>query len=165
MNIGGKFISPYDNIALIYQDGKEYVPIVEGISDGDGTVSRESDHLLIETGQADAATRRTWVTAVVVDLTNVDTLAIEWEGTVASGSPEFAIFIADKRKQGTHSTDFAAKLTKTANFSRSVDTLDVSGLSGYYFVRVHGRDDSSVTNRDVNIKVYCIYKIFKTLPA
>jgi len=58
---------------------------------------------------------------------------------------------------GSHSTDADASLPKQNKFDRRFDTLDVSSLTGEYYIRVHAYDnDDHCIGKESKIYVYSI---------
>jgi len=119
-----------DGDGYIYNEGEFEDYWVEGHSNGDGEQSKESTYLYLYASDAVNGVR-TWVTDEEVDLTDVDSIKVtisNWSGLVSTGA-----LIASSIKTGG-TGDYDARETFTAD---GTVTLDVSALSGDYYVRVH----------------------------
>ena len=139
-----------------YTDGVEDVEWVEGYTVALGSQSKEIDYLHLQTAYDIGSSFRTYVTNVAVNLTNINTLYIEWEN---AGNPEnignCSYFIASSSKMDGVDV-YDAILSKTLSFSKVTNSLDVSGLSGSYYIRVHAGDtvSSGITSLIKTYKVW-----------
>lgn len=125
-----------------YTNGKENVPWVEGYSLSTGVVSKEADHLSLSTTRTgvESESWRAFVTDVPVDLTRIKTLEVSWE-SVGVDDGLGAYLIASTNKTGTVSAQ-NARLIVGGLFSVKTSTLDVSALSGLYYLRIHASSNS-----------------------
>lgn len=143
-----------------YSKGIEYISWVTGYSLNSGIQSKESDHLYLEAWREDTgigAGARTYVTGLKIDLTNINTLYVEWEN-IGDGSN----YVAQNNKSWLRITsnsdgysDTVGSLEKTGTFTKTVDSLDVSSFSGEYFISVQAQSFWSDTV--AKIKVYNVY--------
>lgn len=132
----------------IYDEGTHEDEWVAGYSNDGGSQSKESDHLLMEVDRNNSNPVRTWVTDSPIDLTNVDDVIFEWQGLSSSGGATAVHRVAASTSKGGQLAVFDAEFTRNAtSFSRTTDTLDVSGLSGSYYIRFHIFYNSSVGTR------------------
>ena len=120
-------------ITYLYKEGAEPVSWVVGYSAGTivNTQSKEADHLYL---QARSVGVRTYVTDSTVDLTNISTVWIDWENV--GDATQYSCLIASTNKTATY-ISYNARLLVTGNFSRTEQSLDVSGLSGNHYIRIH----------------------------
>ncbi|MEC0180226.1 hypothetical protein P4H61_01765 [Paenibacillus peoriae] len=116
-----------------------------GIWGSNSYVSKQADHVELyaynpNTGGGDAAV----VTNTLVDLTNVTYVDFDFalEGSIDSRSD--AIFIASKEQMGDGST-FNARTYQGLRVSRATKSLNVAGLSGYYYLRAHASVNGDAT--------------------
>jgi hypothetical protein len=133
-----------------FTNGTQNVAWTTGYSTGtDGSVSISSPYITIAAGYSGINTtvnERTARTTNTVDLTSISTLYVEIDTAVLGlGSQSTFHFIASTSSTGTRLT-FNASATLTNQFAAGTTTtlsLDVSGLSGSYFIRIHQRDGST----------------------
>lgn len=133
---------------FLYKEGAEPVSWVVGYSAGTTIVgnsqSKESDHLYL---QAFSVGVRTYVTDSVVDLTNINTIWIDWENV--GDAKQYSCLIASTNKTATYTT-YNARLMVTGNFSRTEQSLDVSGLSGNHYIRIHATGPVALAYSKIN---------------
>ena len=135
-------------IYYLYNYGVETINFVEGYSEGYGSQSKQSDYLYLSAGQS-PDNERTYVTDEAIDITGASTITIEWENTGQNDINNNSYLAVSSSKTGSHaSTD--AVLHKELIFNKRNDTLDVSGLSGNKYIRVHAE------YYNVELKVYLI---------
>jgi len=140
-----------------YKEGTERVALVEGVSTADGSVSKGTDSLnLIATRNAVAATR-TYVTNILVDLTKIKTLYADWTNTGNANGNNISYLIVSTEKSGGVGT-YNARVYQDNIFSRTIKSLDVSALSGLYYIRIHVRADGADGNTS-NLTVYRIWGV------
>lgn len=144
---------------FLYDEGREWhVSWVAGYSLGSGSVSKQSDHMYLdaygEGGQYTA--ERAYVINSVVDLTEVSKLLVDWSNSGTSVSTNESYLVASTNKTGAAAT-YDARYRRTSTFSRQVDELDVSTLSGNYYVRVHARDAATGTYQRSTLRVYRVW--------
>jgi hypothetical protein len=76
-----------------------------------------------------------------VDLTSINSIEIDWRGTL-TGSFGNAALVVSTNKIASLGTYNARILKTNVSFSRLIETLNVSGLSGEYYIRVHSATGS-----------------------
>jgi hypothetical protein len=143
-----------DIITSYYNYGGEDVEWVAGFSSGISSVSKNIDNLYLmaeDVGYANCG----YVTNVVVDLTNISKLKIEWENTGYISAANESYLNVSTVKNQNHGT-YNARLKLTNTFGKQISELDVSSLSGNYYIRVHAVDGYASGNRKSEIKVYSI---------
>lgn len=134
----------------LYADGREWVEFVEGYSAGEGSVSKEEDYLLIQASGTGG--QRSFVTEHPIDLTGIESIFIEAEQSVTvSGVLYFQIISS---VPGGDYNVYETAVVENGAFSRKMITLDVSGLTGDYHIRILSRSPTSTMA--VTTKVYRI---------
>ena len=144
----------FEGSNAVYKEGMEAVEFVEGYSDNTGTLSKESDHLFLSTFSDVSiyAAIRTYVIDEPIDLTNVNEITVDWE---LSGYGTYNLYYAklcvSTIKMGSLG-DYDKSLEINGDNPRTEQVLDVSDLSGEYYLRLH----SSVSFNDSlsEVKVY-----------
>lgn len=142
-----------------YNEGLEYADWVPGYSIAvGGSLSKEIDHLYLYASNAAARVERTWVTDNAINLTNVGTLEIEWANEGVSFSANITRFIVSVDKMGDYEV-LTKSINKTGPFARTTDTLDVSDLTGNYYLRIHARDNSAAYARTSLVRAYKVMAV------
>ena len=141
-------------LRALYNYGVELVAWVVGASSFTGSQSKEADHLYLtcrEPAGEDHA-YRTYVTDEPVGLTSYSALHVEWEAPTG-GSPN-AWLVASTVKLGSPWT-YDAQVTKAGTgWAKRTDSVDISALSGDYYVRVH------LVNSDSAWAYLKVYKVW-----
>jgi hypothetical protein len=113
--------------------------------------------------------QRAWALDDAVDLTAFHAIEVEWEfeATVLSGTPVIAAALNVHTSKTASISSFTARLLKTSGFGRQTDRLDISGLTGELFIRLHGlvnnNTDTSASGTGV-LKVYRVSLITSSHP-
>ena len=139
-----------------YNNGTENINWAEGYSLGtsaSNTQSKQSDHLHIYVGDVSAEQVRTWVTDVPVDLTNISKLKITWNNYRSVHNSNQSHFVVSTEKMGNYTT-YNANFVRLQQFALTTDEMNVSSLSGHYYIRVHARSISGYTS---GIRAYKIW--------
>lgn len=126
-------------LKMLYNLGVEVVAWVAGHAYGDYIRSKNADHLYLNAmGNSDplVSSEVAYVTDATQNLTNYSKLKIDWmnDGSVTSGN--HSILVASTNKTANWGT-YDACYFKQSSFSRQIDEVDISGLSGDFYVRVH----------------------------
>ena len=136
-NIGGTWKRAWSAIKMLYNYGVELVAWVVGASALTGSQSKEADHLYLtcrEPAGEDFA-YRTYVTNGLVGLTNYTTMHVEWEAPTGGGPN--AHLVASTVKLGDPWTYDARVIKAGTGWAKRTDSVNISALSGDYYVRVH----------------------------
>jgi hypothetical protein len=128
---------------------------VEGYDKDDGSQSKQPTHLYLQASDHNDTAERTWVTDGTISLKCIQSIVIDWENTGVDKSDNESYLIVSTSKTSGHWLS-NAQLMKTESFVRTSDTLDVSGLTGSYYIRVHARDDD---NNDPDTSTLMVYSI------
>jgi hypothetical protein len=123
-------------------------------SGASGTQSKEIDHLKLYTASTNVNNAwRTYVTELPINLTDISLLKIDWEIAVTGTVTNQARFGV-----GTVKTDdsFAAQIIHTdSSVARGIETLDVSSLTGNYYIKLWGF--AAGAGRNCTVKGYKIW--------
>jgi hypothetical protein len=139
-----------------YTSGYENVLWVDGYKTGSGDRSKEADHLYLKSyGQA-GIVQIQYVTGITVNLNNIKTLFIDWENVGSSSNNQNAHLIVSTT-QSASTAIFDARVSIDNVFPRTITSLDVSALSGQYYIRVAARTASSGVGVDSIVNVYCLW--------
>jgi hypothetical protein len=145
----------------LYSYGTEYVPWVTGYSRGSGaSQSKRSDHFYFNHPER-TVTERTYVTDTMINLSNVLALIVEWEGlsdgTWASGAYEpYLVVGSTKTGSGTSGVITFLSGPSGMNFSRRIQMLDVSSLTGNYYIRIHSQCLNTLGDESFQRKIYYV---------
>jgi hypothetical protein len=137
-NIGGTWKTLWELAGelYLYNEGEGEDNWVEGYSYRDGSVSKESDHLKVyATSGEEQLAERTYVTDDPIDLTNYDTAYIDWKVGVSS-LYSTGYFVASTDKN-TSCTTYNTRVAINSYTSRVETQMDISGLTGNHYLRVH----------------------------
>ena len=140
-------------LVAYYDEGKEGVDWVVGYlqSAASTDYSKQDDHLYLNAFGYPAVT--TYVTDVKVDLTDVETIEVDWSKSGNTSTESRAYFTVSENK-GTSYEDSVATLVYTSNFARRINVLNVSALSGDYYLRVHAVDTRTTGLRQSTVRCY-----------
>jgi hypothetical protein len=125
--------------------------VTENYTTGLGSLSTR----LVVTGIA-GTSEVAWVTDRTVNLTSFTTLNITWQQVGDAVNTNSSRLCVSTTKDDD-STVFDARISNTNTFGIQTDTLDISGLNGHYFVRVHSRDNSGSISVDTDLIVYKVW--------
>lgn len=139
---------------LLYWAGQEEVNFVPGYELGNGTRSKEANRLHLYVSDWTTLAERTYVTNTPVNLDGIKAIGIEWEQTQYSHSMRALCVSTDKEGD---LTIYSTRLIDYGNANRRLDRLDVSTLSGSYYIRVHAKDHVDGEASDLNLYVYRIF--------
>lgn len=138
-----------------YNAGDEKTAWTEGYSTGSGEQHKFEDNLYLS-AETDGA-ERTYATAAAVDLSNVESIHIDWQET---GSPPGHIesyFVAARSRGGDHS-QYDAGVKIDGNFARTSHSVDVSGLTGDYYIRIHTRHTHPAQHNS-ELRVFRVWRL------
>ena len=130
----------------IYNYGNESYPL-EGYPSY-STINRITDRLEIPSAND---SERGVVSNNPIDLTDYSTLFIEWDNGTAPSLTNNSLFV---RTDKLLNSSFAARKNITGNITKSVASVDITSLSGMYYVGAFCRVASSATYR---LSIYRIW--------
>lgn len=153
----------------LYWEGDEITAVTGGWVQGykitslydTNTLAKNQDNLEISiqgTGEpSGTASQNTFVTFTMVDLTGIDTLYMEWSKENALDA-NMTSLVASSTQMGDRYVFDARFTVSTGNQSKRIDSLDVSALSGMYYIRVHNRSQgASEIPQHGTLKVYRLW--------
>jgi len=126
--------------------------IQEPITIQENVLGKESDYLYLMVANSEGTSQSTWVTDNTVDLTDIDNVNVNCEFTIDRG--RFYI-IASSSKTGSVIT-YDAQLKEDYKFNQTTKVLDVSNLSGSYYIRIHVADDNVDNVARSEAKIYSV---------
>jgi hypothetical protein len=139
-----------DSRTYLYKDGDECNVLtggwVDGHSQGTFLRSKESDHLKITISAASSSAA--YVTNNAINLTDVNTLNIEWLCDQAGVGNRGLIFGAGAVKTD-NAAEIASAIETTLPFAKKVSQIDVSALSGSYYIKFRVYQSSGVTGSTI----------------
>ena len=159
--IENDWISAKDNIyQFVFKYGNEYVDLTGGFVEGytKGTYTGngfrvEEDRLNILMNYSVPNVQTAGVMDSPVDLTDVENVYVDYE--VPSASSGFrSRFVIDRRKQG-HIDNRDVSVTFLGKVTRRIIKVDVSDLTGFHYIRMHGYGTDSTGHGNFNV-----YQIF-----
>lgn len=122
---------------VLYDSGTEYVSFSQGLNSGGGqytnVLTEGASDVRVYSSAAAGGGEVSWVSDSTIDLTDYSTLEYTTDSTVTSPA-EFVVAVGTSRTAGRGTYD--ARNLYTSNTSGTF-TLDVSGLSGSYYIRFH----------------------------
>lgn len=132
---------------LLYDHGDGEDNWTAGYTSDPAKVSRSknSDHLYINVFHSEDLNQTNegaWDTVEQIDVTDVDIIEIDWEGTEPSGAGSTTEGIGHLALQSAQQQDaFSAdvSVTRSLPFARATDQLDVSAHTGLWYVAIHLR--------------------------
>ena len=153
---------------IIYWNGTGYWPIIGGFQDealGIPLAQREkrADHLWMWAEMPALRVQTSWTTEQAIDVTGIDQVAVEWEN-VGSNNELNESYLVAATNSSDRAEDQTDKLRLTQSFGRRVDRIDVSGINGPRYIRVHARD-ADPDALSVNSSELKVYKIWLEPPS
>jgi|LSQX01.2.fsa_nt_gb hypothetical protein len=138
-----------------YNEGVEGVLWVTGYTYQSGEIVKGANHIYLRAYYDGKYSERTAVTDVAVDLTNAYKVKIDWynDSSDSYRSKRRSAFVVSTEKMSSLAT-YDARIHREGPFSRRVDEIDVSGLTGNYYLRVHSRGEDGYVNRVYFYKVW-----------
>jgi hypothetical protein len=147
----------YDNGAVATWFGGFNAYAVTGTN---GSVTFFSSYINIAAGYTGSTTanERSIATANSINLTGINTLYITWDGQVTNGTSQTSNFIVSTTQNGGFNTFTSRTQVLTQDFSGPItSSINVSGLSGNYFIRINQRDGSTSSLTGGQIQIYRIW--------
>ena len=132
----------------------------DGYSLGNGSKSKEANHLYLEISNSGSIeSEQHWEVTDKISLNGVNLLKVDWEGqSNIDTNAGFSMMMIVSNNLDVIASDNVAIYAFTtgingATYDRTIDELDVSALSGEYYVKFALRTPSS-SNRGGNAKMY-----------
>lgn len=141
-----------------YTEGVEDVDWVVGYSIGNGAQSKEAGYLHLElSDNATGSGNRTYVTDTLIDLSLIKTLKFELEITDASDDFGARYGVSESKTSGNNSSYYVVYDTKSGDRARSIYSLDVTAITGSYYIRIAVMDTSTSEDRSGKVNVYKVW--------
>ncbi len=145
-------LSPVSGQQFLYNYGTENFAWQAGSSAGTGGQNKEPDHLYLYATQNGA--RRTYVTTNQVNLTNVDYIHVKWLNEGGNDTDVRSYIVASTDQNGAQ-TVFNRRYERQRGFGMRTDVLDVSGLTGNHYIRLHANRNAA--GGDSFLRVYQVW--------
>ena len=155
---------------VFYDTGTYHVSWSSGYATGtdrSALFSSLVDGLRVEAGMNGTNTTVNESTVRTTNSINFDrirTLYIDWSGEFRTTTSNSLNFLIGTTSTGTF-TSFTRRLQKTATFTRRIDSLDTSSVTGSRWIRVHARDGSTSNATGCSARIFGIYAEYASPPA
>lgn len=142
---------------LLYRYGEEFTDKTDGWMEAYqqnvtvGDLAKETDRMNINFESSGAGNFGV-VTTKKIDLSFIDTIYVDWEQTVDGLSQRIYLIVSEFRTQPHNIFDLRAEEINLVG--RRTTALDVSSLTGEYYVRINAFTNSTST---LNMNIYNIY--------
>ena len=137
----------------LYKEGDEYISQTGGWVQGytnsaNYSQSKESDHLFLKVSSSvlwdhtdlfGTEGVRTWVTDNPIDLTEFNQLKIYWRNDGSSSDQQRSYFVVSTDKTAHYADNTKVFYISNRFTAWQENMIDVSDLSGNYYIRVHAR--------------------------
>lgn len=133
VNVGGIWKDFIQYMFSIYDNGIERISIVQGRKPSSYSIfQKNADNIFLQSYVGTIDDEVTLVTNVMVDVTEYTKVCVEW-----AASDKGSYFIIASTDKLSASNVFNTKFSKTGSFTKTVDYLDVSSLTGSFYIRCH----------------------------
>lgn len=119
---------------LLYDEGEEGIDWVEGYSMGTGSQSKGGSYFSLSASAVYG--QRTYVIDRRIPLLRYSSLKADWQ--ITDGGQGSLYLCISTSKDENHSV-YEERVERTGSFTRGTDTMDISGINGKFYVRVHLR--------------------------
>lgn len=137
-----QFWAGVNPFSYYYNYGVENVAWSQGFGTGFDFVGKDADNLWVSVFSS--TSYESWNTTQKVDLTNIDTLKVEWSAEKPAGStnnPIAYLQVINNKSESWHTS--VKQLSRSGVFSLTEDELDVSDLQGLYYIRIVNRPNAT----------------------
>lgn len=152
---------PWDGV--VYDHPEEIIPMGTGYRDPVSTatsITKLANYTRVYASLSRAVAEIAWVTDGPIDLTGYSTLYIDWQNSAGASNTNNHSYFEVSNNRDTAATDYVLRLNKTNRFNRMTESINVSSLTGSYYIRVHARDNATTsTARASDIYVYKIWLV------
>lgn len=151
------------NTTALYDNGIERAVFDKGRMTPSNDITKanatkELTHLNLIADNSTGTALATFVTLQKIDVTNLRVIKVEWEAICSNHTNNHQSYIDLVTDRNADYFNGVKQFRKNGSFAKREDTLDVSNLTGEYYVRVMAHDAASAIRADVNLKVYKIWK-------
>jgi len=140
----------------LYNEGVGGDDWVVGYIKATGGMLKRASYIELYALNSGATAEGTVVTDALVDLTDVNTIHIDWLNNGNASDDNESYLVVSTNKTDSHAT-YDARLAKVNTFTRTTDTLDVSGLTGDHYIRVHARDANATAQVVSGVYMYKLW--------
>ena len=147
----------YSKSSNYYDNGTERHSFVAGYSTGNGSLSKQTDHLYLTATGTATNSERTYVINTAVSMTGLKYIRVQWAQSGSGPTSNFmSTLVVSTSKTGTKET-YSLRSHHGGTFAKRVDQIDVGGLTGNHYVRVH----ASIAWNDAQsvLRVYAIWGV------
>ena len=155
--------TPWGDDTPFYWEGQEFEGgwKVGTELEGTGSATKEVERLALSISTSSTTLSvRTFVMNSKIDFTNLSILKVDWEVSQTGSNRDvgFVLYITPLNTEVTGSVAFARENTK--QFSRATTSLDVSGITGEYFLNLRvGLGGQANPQYTVNAKTHRIWGV------
>ncbi len=153
----GKLILSEEKQLILYDEGDHEDDWEVGAVGDPGAynLSKEEDHLLIESNEEDAY--GTWITSEKVDVTDWDKLYVEGDISSIYGRVRYGL-ADDKEARPNEVGDWevSVRISGIGDFPTEEEILDISGVSGEWYVGWGSWPNKDITARGEVYKVWLL---------
>jgi hypothetical protein len=140
--------------STIYDNGIAWVPLVKGSVANGWVLNQLTDKLYIEAGHNTYTARSSYISKIKLNLTDFSSLKIDWEN-IGSSSNDIHSYLAVSTEEITYPSQGTAYVRILNTFDRRTTILDISSLTGEYYVIINAT--TARTNIYSKINVYKIW--------
>ncbi len=148
-----------DSDGYIYDEGDYEDEWVPGREDGNGNISKESDHLWLEIdGTFFHYDIRAWATDNGVDLTDYNTAYVDWEmaQNAPTGHVAFQATTEEDADKGEYWHEEDVRI-ENPDFNRQTNSFDISHLSGEWWFKAIIWETGGFNNSGGALRVYRVW--------
>lgn len=154
VRVGGEWIPFIQYIKNLYDYGLEgttWTPYFRQIEPN--LISKNTNHLHIETGALSFGQSEGGFISEWIDLSGYSKIFVEWENKGANNSNNVSwVRVIEDRVES-----YVATLSKSSNFTKIIDILDIDTITGYYRISVAARKHSTDGTGRSSLNVYKIW--------
>ncbi len=134
----------------------DFLNMLFGIYTSGATATISETNLYLKAQGSGSIREARIFTMQAFDLTNIATVEIDWANTAASSAGNNYTYLIASTVQNEGYEEYNARISKLHSFSRTTETMDVSGLSGNHYIRVHATDQTTGSSYNCEPYVYSI---------
>lgn len=153
----------YNGTSLVYSASARTPYYTEGTENvdwinGSPVVNFNASYMGVTTLTSTAIVDAYAVTNSTVNLTNINTIYIDLSSSRSASVPKLTgvTICISSTKLGAHTT-YNAYTTASKALSRQILSVDVSGLSGSYYIRIHAHKGGSTSSSYYAVNVYNVW--------
>lgn len=160
VNIGGVLKVFYEALWYLYNLGVEAVTFIQGYTSSVSSIYRSytkyTGYMELKSAYANTvACQIGCSTNVVIDITKYKTVYVDWEDYASGNGAGNARLVISTTSTDSAGVNVTASLIHSDHFTRQIESLDISQLTGLYYIRLHSA--SSVSSSNCYLKIYKIW--------